>query len=124
LQEIPTVEALRVWTGRFIDYATAKLGMADALRTVIDAGGSPYAQARQLMLDSMTALLTAGVDAGTIRSDITGSDVLAILTGIAVASGRHEQRERAERLLDLAIDGLSLNSSGLPQVPAGAAIRS
>jgi hypothetical protein len=25
-------DALRAWTGRFIDYATAKLGMAEALR--------------------------------------------------------------------------------------------
>lgn len=32
-------EALRAWMGRFIDYATAKLGMADALRALVE---SPY----------------------------------------------------------------------------------
>jgi hypothetical protein len=30
--------ALRQWMSRFLDYASAKLGMADALRAVIDSG--------------------------------------------------------------------------------------
>jgi hypothetical protein len=29
---MPPRHALRAWMGRFLDYATAKLGMADALR--------------------------------------------------------------------------------------------
>jgi hypothetical protein len=35
LREMPPRQALRAWMGRFLDYATAKLGMAYALRAMI-----------------------------------------------------------------------------------------
>ncbi|MFI6445611.1 TetR/AcrR family transcriptional regulator [Kitasatospora sp. NPDC050543] len=100
-------EALRAWMGRFIDYATAKLGMADALRALVESGVNPYAQSHEMMLAALTSLLAAGVEAGTIRSDIGPTDMFAALTGIALASGKPEQRAQAERLLDLTLDGLS-----------------
>lgn len=59
------------------------------------------------LCDAAPGLLDAGVRAGTIRSDIGATDMLAGLTGIALASGEPEQREQAERLLDLTLDGLS-----------------
>ncbi|MEU8520888.1 helix-turn-helix domain-containing protein [Streptomyces sp. NBC_01216] len=100
-------EALRAWTGRFIDYATAKLGMADALRALVETGANPYAQSHEMMMAALTSLLDAGIEAGTIRSDISATDMFAALTGIALTSGKPEQREQAERLLDLTLDGLS-----------------
>ena len=110
LATLPPRDALRAWMGRFIDYATAKLGMADALRAVIASGGDPYGNSQDLMLDTLSTLRQAGVEAGTIRADISATDILAILTGIALASGKPEQRDQAERLLDLALDGLSKSS--------------
>ncbi|YCK38249.1 hypothetical protein ACNF49_30625 [Actinomadura sp. ATCC 39365] len=53
------------------------------------------------------SLVEAGVKVGSIRSDITATDMFAALTGIALASGTPEQREQAERPLDLTPDGLS-----------------
>jgi hypothetical protein len=93
--------------GRFLDYATAKLGMADALRAVIASGGDPYGDTREMMLAALSSLRQAGVAAGTIRSDISPADMLASLSGIVLASSKPEQREQAERLLDLTLDGLS-----------------
>ncbi|MFF4160802.1 TetR/AcrR family transcriptional regulator [Streptomyces sp. NPDC001678] len=107
LSSLAPREALRAWTGRFIDYATAKLGMADALRALVESGANPYAQSHEMMMAALTSLLTAGVEAGTIRSDISAADMFAALTGIALTSGKPEQREQAERLLDLTLDGLS-----------------
>jgi hypothetical protein len=60
-----------------------------------------------MMLTVLESLLDAGVKAGTVRSDITATDMFAALTGIALASGKPEQRDQAERLLDLTLDGLS-----------------
>ncbi|MEV4612986.1 helix-turn-helix domain-containing protein [Kitasatospora sp. NPDC049258] len=100
-------EALRAWTGRFIDYATAKFGMADALRALVESGVNPYARSHEMMMAALSSLLAAGVEAGTIRSDIGAADMFAALTGIALTSGKPEQREQAERLLDLTLDGLS-----------------
>ncbi|MGW4533035.1 TetR/AcrR family transcriptional regulator [Nocardia sp. NPDC004340] len=106
LASMPPERALREWMGRFIDYATAKLGMADALRALVESGADPYARSKEMMLDALTALLETAVRTGAVRPDISAPDMFAALTGIALASGKPEQREQAERLLDLTLDGL------------------
>ncbi|MCP2163414.1 TetR/AcrR family transcriptional regulator [Goodfellowiella coeruleoviolacea] len=111
LATAPPQAALRAWTRRFLDYVSAKLGMADALRTVVDSGGNPYAQSKDLILAALATLMDAGVAAGTVRSDISAADMLASLTGIALASGKPDQREQAERLLDLTLDGLAAGAA-------------
>ncbi|MET8291184.1 TetR/AcrR family transcriptional regulator [Streptomyces sp. NPDC048448] len=100
-------DALRDWMGRFIDYATAKIGMAEALRAVVESGVNPYAHSREMMLEALTSLMEAAVTARTIRTDISATDMYAALSGIALTSGKPDQREQAERLLDLTLDGLS-----------------
>ncbi|GAA0569156.1 MULTISPECIES: TetR/AcrR family transcriptional regulator [Streptomyces] len=107
LAALPPREAMRAWLGRFMDYANAKLGMADALRGVVASGVNPYAQSHELIQDALSRLMGAAVTAGVIRSDISATDMFAALTGIALASGKPEQREQADRLLDLTLDGLS-----------------
>ncbi|WP_329485547.1 TetR/AcrR family transcriptional regulator [Kitasatospora sp. NBC_01246] len=115
LATMPPAEALRAWTRRFIDYATAKFGMADALRAVVASGGNPYADSRELIQGALVALMDAARAAGTIRSDISASDMFAALAGIALTSAGPDQREQAERLLDLTLDGLK----AAPAPPSG-----
>ncbi|AQA09958.1 TetR/AcrR family transcriptional regulator [Streptomyces malaysiensis] len=110
LAALPPREAMRMWLGRFMDYANAKLGMADALRGVVASGVNPYAQSHEMIQDALSLLMDAAVTAGVIRSDISATDMFAALTGIALASGKPEQREQADRLLDLTLDGLSAGS--------------
>ncbi|MFK8908733.1 TetR/AcrR family transcriptional regulator [Streptomyces sp. YS-3] len=114
LAELPPREALRTWTGRFVDYATAKLGMADALRAVVASGGDPYGRSRDLIQEALTTLLEAGRDAGVFRTDIRPTDLFAALAGIALTSAAPEQRDQAERLLDLVLDGLTRLPSAPP----------
>jgi AcrR family transcriptional regulator len=113
LATMPPREALRAWMGRFIDFSTAKLGMADALRALIESGGNPYAQSQDMLLAALSSLKQAGAEGGTVRSDVSSADMLASLTGIALTSSKPEQREQAERLLDLVLDGLSTDSGRL-----------
>ncbi|MGA6154049.1 TetR/AcrR family transcriptional regulator [Stenotrophomonas sp. NPDC087984] len=110
LATLPPREAMRAWLGCFMDYANAKLGMADALRGVVVSGVNPYAQSHEMIQDALSRLMDAAVTAGVIRSDISATDMFAALTGIALASGKPEQREQADRLLDLTLDGLSVGS--------------
>ena len=107
LRALPPRKALRAWMERFLDYATAKRGMADALRAMIAADGDPYGNSREMMVEAICLLLRAGAEAGAIRPDVAAPDVLVMLTGIALAAGRAEQREQAGRLLDLALEGMS-----------------
>ncbi|MEV0637430.1 helix-turn-helix domain-containing protein [Streptomyces sp. NPDC050619] len=106
----PPHEALRAWTRLFLDYVTAKSGMADALRTIAAAGSDPYGHSRDMIQAAVTALMDACAAAGAIRADISATDMGAALEGIALTSAKPEQRERAERLLDLTLDGLKARS--------------
>jgi AcrR family transcriptional regulator len=102
----PPFEALRAWTRLFMDYVTAKFGMADALRAIAAGGGNPYGHSRDLIRAAITALMDACTAAGAIRTDIGPADLSAALEGIALTSAKPEQRQQAERLLDLTLDGL------------------
>jgi len=106
LASLPPAEATRVWMDKFIDYMTTKFGMADALRAVIASGGDPYAQSRDRLVTALEALLQATAAAGDIRTDVCADDVLIGLSGVALAAGQPSQREQANRLLDLLMDGL------------------
>ncbi|GGT20394.1 MULTISPECIES: TetR/AcrR family transcriptional regulator [Streptomyces] len=104
----PPYEALRAWTRLFLDYVTAKLGMAEALRAIAATGGNPYGQSRDMIEAALSDLMDACVAAGAIRSDVAPGDVSAALAGIALSSARPDQRDQAERLLDLVLDGLTV----------------
>ncbi|MEV2240187.1 TetR family transcriptional regulator [Micromonospora sp. NPDC049891] len=106
LERLPPEAATRAWMDHFIDYLATKREMADALRLVIAAGTNPFAQSRDRLLAAVARLLTAGVAAGTIRSDVDPGDVLVGLNGVSLATGAREQRDQAQRLLDLLMDGL------------------
>ncbi|MGW2865988.1 TetR/AcrR family transcriptional regulator [Streptomyces sp. NPDC001205] len=108
LAALPPREALRAWMGRFLDYASAKHGMADALRALGAAGAHPFTRSREMIQDALASLMDAARAADAIRPDITTADLFAALTGIALAAGRPEQRDQAERLVGLTLDGLSV----------------
>ncbi|HEY3504494.1 MAG TPA: helix-turn-helix domain-containing protein [Actinocatenispora sp.] len=113
LRELPPDEALRTWMDRFVAYTTTKRGMADALRTVIAAGGRPFEHSRENLTAAARALLDAGAAAGTVRTDVEPGDLLAALNGISLGAGAPEQRDQARRLLDLLADGLRYSSESL-----------
>jgi hypothetical protein len=98
--------ALREWMSRFIDYMTTKSGMADALRALLAPGGECFSQSRDRLREAIGVLLDAGVRDGSLRPGVDPEDVLTGLSGIALTSGGPAQRPRADRLLDLLMDGL------------------
>jgi AcrR family transcriptional regulator len=109
LDSLPPAEALRAWMGRFIDYMTRKLGMADALRAVTASGANPYAQSLELLVGAIKPLLDAGAAAGELRADVSAEDVLVSISGVALATGKN--RDQADRALNLLLDGLRFRSS-------------
>jgi AcrR family transcriptional regulator len=106
LAEHPPDEALALWMDRFVDYATTKRGMKDALRAVVASGGNPFAHSRDRMVEALDLLLRAGAEAGTLRPDADATDLLTGLSGVSLAAGEPAQRAQAGRLLDLLVDGL------------------
>ncbi|MET7421963.1 TetR family transcriptional regulator [Dactylosporangium sp. NPDC005555] len=100
----PPDRALRVWMDRFVDYMATKRGLADALKMVIAAGGTPFAHSRERLVAAVGDLLAAAT--GVLRPDVDPVDLLTAINGICLATGDPEQREQAGRLLDLLMDGV------------------
>jgi hypothetical protein len=55
---------------------------------------------------AIATLLDAGAEAGVLRPDLDPLDVGFTLAGVGLVTSAPGQRERADRLLDLLLDGL------------------
>ncbi|MGW7573834.1 TetR/AcrR family transcriptional regulator [Streptomyces sp. NPDC054765] len=104
--------ALREWMDRLAQYAMAKAGLADAMRrataeqhTLAGLGHGPVTSA-------VTLLLTANAEAGTIRPGVTPEDFLLAIAGLWQIDPHGDWQSRAERLLDLVMDGLRAGAPG------------
>jgi AcrR family transcriptional regulator len=106
LATLPPDQAARAWMDRMVRYLVTKRGMAETLRAVLASGGNPFADSRERLLRAIEALLRAGADAGTIRTDALPADVLAGLSGVSLVAGQPHQQDQASRLLDLLMDAL------------------
>ena len=112
LADNPPDRAIRLWMDDFIDYLTAKQGVADALRAAVASGADPFAETLDKLGTALGILLHAGADAGLLRPDIDPVDVGFSLAGVALITSAPGQRERAGRLLDLLLDGLRYRADG------------
>jgi len=106
LADHPPDMALELWMDRYVDYVAAKRGMGDALRAIIESGNDIYADTRKDLLDAFARLLQAGVDAGTLRSDVDAEDVFRATGSVFLLPQEDGWREQAARLLRLILDGL------------------
>ncbi|MEZ0366568.1 TetR/AcrR family transcriptional regulator [Mycobacterium sp. pUA109] len=104
--ELAPDRALRTWMGRYVEFVATKRGMAEALRAVIAAGAIAAVQTRERLNAAIQTLLDAGAAAGSLRADVAADDVTASLVGVVLAAGAPDQREQANRMLDLLVDGL------------------
>ena len=79
---------------------------AEVLVEIRAAGVNPFEQSRASLIGAVGSMLQAGARDGLLREDVDPADVLAGLNGAALVAGAPEQREQADRLLDLLMDGL------------------
>jgi AcrR family transcriptional regulator len=100
--ELEPDAALAEWMDRFVAYAAAKRGMKSALAAVGASHSDVFAGARRQLLDAIAPLLAAGVEAGTLRSDVDAEDVLRAMGAVWLV----DDAEQARTLLRLLMDGL------------------
>ena len=108
LRDLPPVDALRAWTGRFLGYMAAKDGMADVLHVVLTADEGLRIDTRARLTAALALLLRAGQASGDLRADLDPGDVFLALGGFALVLERQPgAQDLAARLLGLLLDGLS-----------------
>jgi AcrR family transcriptional regulator len=100
-------DALTAWGSRFLEYATTKRGLGEALKGARERGEIELkVDPRAVLTDSMDKLLAAGQRAGTIKPGHDGEDLLIAVSGMWSLPHDDEFAERAQRLVDLVLAGL------------------
>ncbi|WP_371673103.1 TetR/AcrR family transcriptional regulator [Streptomyces sp. NBC_00289] len=104
--------ALRAWMDRLARFAMAKAGLSDAIRQATSAPGTPEKPGPAPVTAAAELLLRAGERAGTIRPGVSGEDFFLAIGGLWQIDPRSDWQPRAERLLDLIMDGLRAGAAG------------
>ena len=99
--------ALVEWLEALTAYAASARGMAAAL--ALDEVGEEQVHACSAKLvDSVDPLLERSVRDGVVAAGVTTADLIALVTGIALATEQHaDPVGQANRLLALAVAGIS-----------------
>ncbi|MEV7403016.1 TetR/AcrR family transcriptional regulator [Streptomyces sp. NPDC091267] len=106
LRTRPPDRALREWMDRLAQYAMAKAGLAEALRTTTGRHGSLAHLGHGPVTEAITLLLKANEEAGTIRPGLTPEDFVLAISGLWQLDPHSDWQPRAARLFDLLMDGL------------------
>ena len=107
LRALPADRALRAWMSQVLDYLATKQGMAETLQTLLRSDVELSSQTREQLTGAIEEFRLAGIAQGVIREAVPALDILMTLAGITLVAGTYQQRDRAERLLDLLMDGVT-----------------
>ncbi|WP_181807384.1 TetR/AcrR family transcriptional regulator [Streptomyces shenzhenensis] len=110
LAALPPDRALREFMGRLASLLVTKQHMSEALRS----GGTEGAYSK--VYATIDTLFTAGVAAGTLRSDMETADVARAMGGLLRLDAAGDWKGQAERQITLLMDGLR---TGAPARAAG-----
>ena len=104
LREHGPLDAFRRWFERLASYVRIKHGLGDALGPAIreDVVRDTY----EPVLAAIGVLLQAGVEAGAIRPSLDPDDILLIMGALWRVPPGDDGEAQAQRLLDLAIEGI------------------
>ncbi|WP_308111073.1 TetR/AcrR family transcriptional regulator [Streptomyces sp. ET3-23] len=108
----PPEQALREWLDRLAQYASAKAGLADAMRECTRAPATPARWGHSPVTAAVELLLEANESAGTIRPGVTPDDFLLAIAGLWHIGTHDDAHERARRLFDLVTAGLRAGAPG------------
>ena len=111
LEQYEPLDALRAWMDRMAQYGMTKVGLADALSSVA-THESLAEESYGPVVGSLSTLLRANEEAGTIRPGLDPDDVLLMMGFLWRIDPDSDWRARSSRLLDLLIDGLRAGAPG------------
>ncbi|SHP08460.1 TetR/AcrR family transcriptional regulator [Mycobacteroides abscessus] len=106
IAQLPPPAALRRWMDLFGDWIATKNGMLHTLVAMVESGEIAHAQTRAELLAAIDDILDAGRLTGELRTDVSAEDIAAGLIGIFTVAKPPEHDARANRLLNILMDGL------------------
>jgi AcrR family transcriptional regulator len=104
LAEKPIEEALGTWMLEQVEYVLYRRALAATLKTALDRDSETMAYCKTAMREAADAMLVRAKEAGLVRPEVTGSDLLRL--GHAIGYASEYAPEDAERMLSYMLDGL------------------
>lgn len=99
-------EALDAWLRAFAKHAIASRGMPSSVKAAVTDKQSELGSSCQLMHQAGADLLARAQKAGTVRADLTASDMLRLVNAVAWATEESGGRTGADRMLGVVLAGL------------------
>jgi AcrR family transcriptional regulator len=108
LSELPPWDALSQWLHQYVGFAATKRALTEAL---VEAApdSNVLLSCRTAILGAGNALIERAQRAGAVRADTNFTDVVRMVSGIAMVATTEPGQK--ERLLELALDGLRYRAS-------------
>jgi AcrR family transcriptional regulator len=98
-------EALAKWLLRYVDFVSAKRGLAPALHSGDPAFETLRSYFDQRLRPALHSLLASAVAAGEVRADVDADDILGAVTSLSMHAFA-QGPEHARRMVSLFVDGL------------------
>ncbi|MBE1535732.1 TetR/AcrR family transcriptional regulator [Actinomadura algeriensis] len=98
---VPPAAALAGWLRAFLAHAHSDHGLGGAVLS-----DPPGLDCHQAILEAAARVLTRAQDAGAARPDVAAADMIQLVVGVALATGRGADSGQGQRLLDLVLDAL------------------
>jgi AcrR family transcriptional regulator len=103
--ELGPWEALEAWLLAQVTWVVERHKLATILKESIDAGSETFVYCQKHLREATGTLVEAAQEAGLVRQDVTGADVLRLGHGAGMAV-RNCTPEDGKRVLDVILDGL------------------
>jgi AcrR family transcriptional regulator len=103
-------QAFAGWIRALAAYLVTKRGLSKALIAALGRDSELISTCWVAMRDTADRLLARAQEAGVVRPDVTGMDVMRLVHGVVVAT--EQAPDQADRLLSLLLDGLRATPAG------------
>jgi hypothetical protein len=90
---------------RFVAYVGSKKGLATYLKSVVSQESDLFQSTHARVQATVDQLVSAAVEAGTIREGVNGMDLLRALSGVCMMTDQPSGQEGG-RVAELLMDGL------------------
>lgn len=99
-------EALQQWLGEFVDFAATKRAMVHELMDAIGKDSELATHSRAIINGNVETLLKRAQDAGEVRTDVSGSDLIRLVGGCTMMPTFEPGQQ--QRMLQVVLDGIRL----------------
>jgi AcrR family transcriptional regulator len=103
--ELPPWEALEAWLLAQVTWVVERHKLATILKESIDSGSETFLYCQKRLREATGVLVEAAQEAGLVRPDVVGADVLRLGHGAGMAV-RNCSPEDGKRVLNVILDGL------------------